>query len=98
MKPLHRLPRKLTPVRTMIITTIRPSFRAPPSRSRGARNELSGSDFRSSIAFEAGGTVVDTDVRFLGEVGKSSFLLAGTNSMADNSSDMMYVLRAVKLT
>lgn len=90
MNPLQRLPRKLTPVRTMIMTTIRPSFRAPPSRSRGARNELTDDrDFAPSIAFDAGGSVADTGISFLGWKGKSSFLLAGTNSMADNSSDMI---------
>jgi len=90
MKPLQRLARKLTPVRTMIMTTIRPSFRAPPSRSRGARNELTDDcDFATSVAFEAGGTVVDIGIWFRAGEGKSSFLLAGTNSMADNSSDMI---------
>ena len=89
MKPLQRLPRKLTPVRTMMMTTIRPSFRAPPSRSRGARNELIDRDFATSIAFDAGGTTADTGIWLLGGEGKRSFLLAGTNSMADNSSDMI---------
>lgn len=89
MKPLQRLPRKLTPVRTMIMTKIRPSFRAPSSRSRGARNELLDRNFATSIAFDTGRTVADIGIWLLGGEGKSSFLLAGTNSMADNSSDMI---------
>ncbi len=87
MKPLHRLPRKLTPVRTIIMTTIRPSFNAPSSRSRGTREELLESDFVSSAAREPAGPA--TEIEFLGSVGKDSFLLAGTSSMADKRSDMI---------
>jgi hypothetical protein len=85
MKPLHKLPRKLTPVKAAMMTIMRPSFKTPASKSIGICIELPETDFVSPRAR----TGSDTEIEFRGGEGKDSFLLAGTNSMAYNSSDMM---------
>jgi hypothetical protein len=89
IKPLHKLPKKLTPVRTIIMTMMRPCFKLPSSRSRGTRDELPESDLVSSVAREPAGTGPGTEMEFLGGIGDNSFLFVGTNSIADKNSDMM---------
>jgi hypothetical protein len=89
MNPLHKLLRKLTPVSTVIMTTIRPCFRPPSSRSRGTREEFPGINGISAVVCKPVGTGEDIKGGFSKGAGKEALLFDGTNSMADNSSDIM---------
>lgn len=89
INPLHRLPRKLTPVRTTMMRVMRSCFKIPSSTSTDSCSELLGTDFVPSGALGLARAGRDTERDFRGGVGQESFLLGAINSMADSISDMM---------
>jgi hypothetical protein len=89
MNPLHRLPKKFTPVRAAMMIIMRVSFKVPSSRSMGTCDALSETDLLSSVACGGERTVPPREIEFRGGERENSFLLVGTNSMAVKSSDMV---------
>jgi len=89
INPLLKLLRKLTPVRTAMMTTMRPCFSPPSSRSNGTRGELSDTNCAFAVARDPVCSGLDTEGKFSAGAGDESWLLAGTNSIEDKSSNMM---------
>jgi hypothetical protein len=86
MNPLHRLARKLTPVRTMMIRMMRPCFKVSFSISADPCEKPPVTDFLPSGALELS---AGRGREFRDGVGKESFILVATNSVTDKRSDMM---------
>ena len=91
--PLDRLPRKLTPVRTIMMSTMLPLSKLPPSTSTGICDKPPETDFVFFRALELAITGRDTAREFRGGVGKSSLLVA-SNSMAGKYSDIVILRKS----
>lgn len=88
INPLHKLPRKLTPVRTIMMSMMRPCFKLPSSTSAGSCDKLAEADVICSGVLKVG-RGRDAEREFRGGVSGKSFLLLGTNSMTDMRSDIL---------
>lgn len=66
MNPLHRLLKKLTPVRAAMMTIMRVSFKVPSSRSMATCDALGETDLLSSAACEGERTGPAREIKFRG--------------------------------
>lgn len=72
INPLVKLLKKLTPVRTAIMTTMRPCFGPPSSRSNGAIIGISGTNCTFVIARDPACSGLDTEGKLSAGAGDES--------------------------
>jgi hypothetical protein len=72
INPLVKLLKKLTPVRTAIMTTMRPCFGPPSSRSNGASIGISGTNCTFAVARDPACSGLDTEGKFSAGAGDES--------------------------